>query len=321
MSARIAENAASNWHRLPLLLIMMKSIYTRLSATSAIAAAAALTTPAAAQDAVTTTSDPVAVESSATPAPAEPAATEAPTASTSTDTSSTEPVATPVKTARSATAAKVKAKPAPPVKSAVAQQLAKKFAPEKESATPPPPTPAVTEAAAPAPAAAPAAQANQSDETALAVGGGALALLLVGGAAAAMRRRRSHAEDAWHDEPMMLTEHEAVEPAPAQPRAVTPKHDPVHMRSAYTAPPLSAFSWGNAPAAPQKKPAASESWTERAMRGPTPDNPSLSLKKRLKRAAFFDKRERDAAAGKATPVEADAGLPERVTETREPEFA
>jgi len=53
-----------------------------------------------------------------------------------------------------------------------------------------------------------------------------------------------------------------------------------------------------------------ESHVERAMRGPTPDNPSLSLKKRLKRAAFFDQRERLAAEGKAVPVEADAGLPD-----------
>jgi len=50
------------------------------------------------------------------------------------------------------------------------------------------------------------------------------------------------------------------------------------------------------------------------MLGPTPDNPSLSLKKRLKRAAFFDQRERDVAAGEAVPVEADAGLPEQLVE-------
>jgi hypothetical protein len=31
--------------------------------------------------------------------------------------------------------------------------------------------------------------------------------------------------------------------------------------------------------------------TQAAYRGPTPDNPSLSLKRRLKRAAFFDRRE------------------------------
>ncbi len=55
---------------------------------------------------------------------------------------------------------------------------------------------------------------------------------------------------------------------------------------------------------------SSESHVDRAMRGPTPDNPSLSLKKRLKRAAFFDKRDREVAQGQAEPVEADAGLPD-----------
>ena len=59
---------------------------------------------------------------------------------------------------------------------------------------------------------------------------------------------------------------------------------------------------------------SAETHVERAMRGPTPDNPSLSLKKRLQRAAFFDKREREVAEGKAEPVDADAGLPEAMTE-------
>ena len=58
----------------------------------------------------------------------------------------------------------------------------------------------------------------------------------------------------------------------------------------------------------------SESHVDRAMRGPTPDNPSASLKKRLKRAVFFDKREREVAAGEAEPVDMDAGLPDRVAE-------
>ena len=57
-----------------------------------------------------------------------------------------------------------------------------------------------------------------------------------------------------------------------------------------------------------------ESHVDRAMRGPTPDNPSLSLKTRLKRAAFFDKRDRDVAAGKAEPVDPAAGLPEAVAD-------
>jgi hypothetical protein len=59
---------------------------------------------------------------------------------------------------------------------------------------------------------------------------------------------------------------------------------------------------------------STESHVDRAMRGPTPVNPSLSLKKRLKRAAFFDQREREVAAGEAKPVDPDAGLPEAMTE-------
>lgn len=61
---------------------------------------------------------------------------------------------------------------------------------------------------------------------------------------------------------------------------------------------------------PQQDAGSDESHVERAMRGPTPDNPSLSLKTRLKRAAFFDQRERAVEAGTAEPVDAEAGLPE-----------
>ena len=56
------------------------------------------------------------------------------------------------------------------------------------------------------------------------------------------------------------------------------------------------------------------SHAERALLGPTPDNPSLSLKTRLKRANFFDQREREVAEGKAVPVDSDAGLPEQMVE-------
>ena len=86
------------------------------------------------------------------------------------------------------------------------------------------------------------------------------------------------------------------------------------------APSASAFSWGGSDHAhnPQVEHAGrceDESWVERAYRGPSADNPSLSLRKRLKRAAFFDKREREAAQGTARPIEADSGLPERMTDT------
>ena len=52
------------------------------------------------------------------------------------------------------------------------------------------------------------------------------------------------------------------------------------------------------------------SHVEAACEGPTADNPSLSLKKRVKRAQFFDQREMLVAAGEAVPVEPDAGLPD-----------
>jgi hypothetical protein len=65
---------------------------------------------------------------------------------------------------------------------------------------------------------------------------------------------------------------------------------------------------------PTPQSGSEESHVDRAMLGPTPDNPSLSLKKRLKRAAFFDQREREVAAGEAVPVDPDAGLPEQMVE-------
>jgi hypothetical protein len=45
------------------------------------------------------------------------------------------------------------------------------------------------------------------------------------------------------------------------------------------------------------------------------------LKTRLGRAAFFDKRERDVAAGIAEPVDPDEGLPEAMIEEQEGEPA
>ena len=75
------------------------------------------------------------------------------------------------------------------------------------------------------------------------------------------------------------------------------------------------------PNMPEAASGSEESHMDRAMRGPTPDNPSLSLKTRLKRAAFFDKRERDVAAGVAEPVDMDAGLPDAMIEEQERELA
>lgn len=65
---------------------------------------------------------------------------------------------------------------------------------------------------------------------------------------------------------------------------------------------------------PNSEAEVEESHVDRAMLGPTPDNPSLSLKTRLKRARFFDQRDREVAEGKAEPVDAEAGLPEQMVE-------
>ena len=148
-----------------------------------------------------------------------------------------------------------------------------------------------------------------SDE--LMLGGGALALLALGGAYALSRRRRQKEEyvEEWVDQPAM-TEAEPMAPAPE------PSHDPIfdQEQPAIVAP--SAFTWGATAPATQRggrdgddDRLPGETWVERAYRGPSPGNPSVSLKARLRRAAFFDKRERDVAAGIAQPVDADAGLP------------
>ena len=135
-----------------------------------------------------------------------------------------------------------------------------------------------------------------------------------------MSRRRRHEEEVWEDE--------YVEPTAEAEPVVTPRHDPVaEHEPPMIAPEASAFAWGSSQAREEHAAASGddrrpgETWVERAYRGPTPDNPSLSLRKRLKRAAFFDKREREAAQGKAEPVEADAGLPDNVAEQRELEAA
>jgi hypothetical protein len=147
-----------------------------------------------------------------------------------------------------------------------------------------------------------------NNDLALELGAGALALLALGGAAMAIsRRRRSIREEVWEEPSEPVAEAEPM--APSEPV--------VAEEPAMVAPPMSAFAWGNEPRGEQ--PAdddrrEGESWVERAYRGPSPSNPSVSLRNRLGRAAFFDKREREVAAGTAEPVDSDAGLPEAMVE-------
>jgi hypothetical protein len=148
-------------------------------------------------------------------------------------------------------------------------------------------------------------------QTAMELGGGALALLMLGTGALALSRRRKKRDEeaAWNDE--------AIESGQRDPLFDEPMfhHEPAAMESQPAEP--SAFAWRNQPAHQADSRREDESWVERARRGPSPENPSLSLRTRLKRAAFFDKREREAAAGKAAPLDTDAGLPEALIEERE----
>jgi hypothetical protein len=159
------------------------------------------------------------------------------------------------------------------------------------------------------------------------LGGGALALIAVGAGAYALSRRRRRDDDEVVDE--VYEPETAVVAEPEAEAEMTPRHDAVfHQEPPMIAPQVSAFGWGNRAETTQtandddgsdRKPG--ESWVERAYRGPSPANPSVSLKARLKRAAFFDKREREVAAGTAEPVETDAGLPDAMVEEQERELA
>ena len=170
-------------------------------------------------------------------------------------------------------------------------------------------SPAATGEPTAKPAAKPQSGIAGIDQRTLEFGGGAAALIILGAAAVAVarsrRRRREEAEwdqaapaeearDPLFDEPMFHHE-----PALAEASAVA-RDQPC-----------------NQPLDDGSDRCPGESWVERAHRGPSPANPSASLKHRLSRAAFFDKRERDVAAGRAEPVEPDAGLPEAVVEEQQ----
>lgn len=189
-------------------------------------------------------------------------------------------------------------------------------------------------AAKPAPAQSAPAESGETwaEQNALELGGGALALLGLGaGAIAITRRRRRVREDDWYEDQAATDYSEdeiAAEPLAAEPVAHAEPAPPLHEPEVVAAAPpaeASAFAWGNqqpaAQAADESGRRPGETWVGRAYRGPSPANPSLSLRARLKRAAFFDKREREVAAGTAAPVEADEGLPEAMVEERQLEGA
>ncbi|HEV2595486.1 MAG TPA: hypothetical protein VGU01_09840 [Sphingomicrobium sp.] len=166
-------------------------------------------------------------------------------------------------------------------------------------------------------------RSHKHDNTVPIAAGGVLALLAIGGAAVAANRRRDEDEEEWLDDEDNSHVHVASDSEDSRDTRVQSD------QPAILAPPISAYDWRATEQSPVAMPRETltesddrgpgETWIERAYRGPSPLNPSVSLKTRLKRAAFFDKRERDAAAGLAEPIEPTAGLPERMVDERQEE--
>ncbi len=287
-------------------LVMMNMHLMNRSGLAAIAVATALiSTPALGQDTTPVESapapivadEPLTVEPLPTPAPT-PEATDtlAPAAAAPVTRTARPTRATAAPAARASAAATRNTAPA-----AAAPVVAPPTAPTGDVL--PPADPAMVGPLPEPVVAAPVAPTSDSmiDDDLLPIAGAAgLGILALAGAGYAMRRRRRNVEEAlvednWH-EPAMSR------PAPVVAAKAIVATAPV-MASAPVA--ASAFGWDK-----QNEPAKPVNRIEAAKRGPTPDNPSLSLKKRLKRAAFFDQRDRQIAVGMGTPVSATAGLPD-----------
>jgi hypothetical protein len=160
------------------------------------------------------------------------------------------------------------------------------------------PIPAAAPAPLPAPAPIPVAkttstQGIDNDTLALAGAGSVGFLLLAGGVFALSRRKRSDEEDEVMHETVQPEATPAVTTAPVAAPIVPTPMTPAMATTARPLPEgfdISRFG----------------PHVQAAYRGPTENNPSLSLKARLKRAAFYDRRERLAREPGVAPAPAAA---------------
>ena len=287
---------------------------------TAIAAVLALTsTPLSAQETTTppdpvseTPADPPPVADPLAPEPAEPAAAE-PEASEAAPAETAAP-ATTRRAASRARATTTNRAPSEPVRSAAPASAPPAADPVAETMPAPPPVAApVAEAPAP-PIAEPAPASNDilaENALPLAAAGGLGLLALAGIGLAARSRRRRREREHFQANQQYLDEH-AAEPTP-EPEPV--RNDPSFIR------PANPVVGVAAPVAAVKTDAPRTRLPEdfdlsrfgphvrAAYQGPTADNPSLSLKYRLRRAAAMDQRAK--LEGQARPqVEAPARRPE-----------
>ena len=315
-------------------------IQNRMGATAIAAVLALSSTPLVAQEAPSLATPPIeAPTADSTPAPAaepapDPLAGEpAPEASTPAET-------TTVETAEPAPAIRPVTKTAPTKPARTAERPATRAAAPKAQPTPaasPEPSAEARAAAAWTAAEAPPTEApaapepeqNAQIEEALPLAGGAGAVILaLVGAGMAVRRRKRQEEDEIvldheanaENTDAALQTIEAEEPAPAWSEPVIqPKPAPVAPAKMETDVPddFDTSRFGR--------------HVQAAYRGPTPENPSLSLRKRLKLAGELDRRERKGeglAKPAAKPVTASLQGHERpaisfggtATQARTPEY-
>jgi hypothetical protein len=149
-------------------------------------------------------------------------------------------------------------------------------------------TPIAEPVAAPPVQAEPATDTIAMDEALPIAGGAGIGLLALAGIGLAARRRRRRREDEEFE-----TNQRALAQAEAESEPAIVRPEPAFARGQVQQPIQPA---GTATALPAGFDLSRFGpHVQAAYRGPTPDNPSLSLKNRLRRASFFDQRERQAA--------------------------